>query len=471
MRGMEILCVMLMAAITASSASSSTVTDFSQLDKAIQEELKTTNTPGCAVAIVSGDKIVYAKGFGVANLETDQPVKPETLFMIGSTTKMFTAYTLLSVAENGKLDINKPIGNYIKGLSPKLSGVTASELLSMTAGLKDISSVPQDGKWDYQSGLEKYVRSLNDSMLFTEPGEIFSYSNPGFSTAGYLTEIVSGKPYADAVKERVLGPLGMNNSTFHLEEAVTYPMSVGHDDFTGKIRVQRPYDEVTPMWPGGFLISNIYDMAKFAAALMNNGTLSGEQILSPSIIKEMSSPHARIFSAVTNGSYGYGTELINYYGIDTVGHAGNAMGFTSVFMTMPERKLALIILNNGAVRDMPNLTRKAFELMMVPLKPDVVKTLEMNESEMEQYVGNYSQDTGSVYSIKARDGKLLFSQGGVLLPGQQPFEYSVVKLARGQFGIMFPGYPDPWPIGLIKGKDGKVKYLHRGERAYVRMAS
>lgn len=121
MRAIEPLCIALMVVLIAPSAvaasnltNASNVTDFSSLDKTIQEELNVASTPGCAVAIVSGDKIVYAKGFGVANVETGQPVTPETLFMIGSTTKPFTAYTLLSMAEEGKVDINKPVGYYKK---------------------------------------------------------------------------------------------------------------------------------------------------------------------------------------------------------------------------------------------------------------------------------------------------------------------------------------------------------------------
>ncbi|HWQ48500.1 MAG TPA: serine hydrolase domain-containing protein [Methanosarcina sp.] len=121
MRAINILCIALMAFVIAPSAvgasnltNASNVIDFSSLDKTIQEELNVTNTPGCAVAIASGDKIVYAKGFGVANVETGQPVTPETLFMIGSTTKPFTAYTLLSTVEEGKVNINKPVGLGLK---------------------------------------------------------------------------------------------------------------------------------------------------------------------------------------------------------------------------------------------------------------------------------------------------------------------------------------------------------------------
>lgn len=468
MEGRLICGTIIIVLATTIACNASNGIDFKPLDKAVVDELNSTNTPGCAVAVVSGDKIIYAKSFGVANLETGQPLKPDALFNIGSTTKMFTAYTLLSLAEDGKLDINKPIGNYIKGLSPRLSNVTASQLLSHTSGLEDLSSLPEED-WDYQSGLGRYVHSVNDSMLFTEPGDVFSYSNPGFDIAGYLIEVVSGKPYADAVEERVLKPLGMNNSTFHLEYAITYPcqMSMGHESFiTGKMEVMRPYDEVANQWPAGFLISNIYDMAKFTIAMMNNGSLHGKQILSPTIIKEMTAPHARQYEGNANMSYGYGMD-INTFDCRDVGHMGNAMGFSSICTMVPERKIAVTLLDNVVGNNMLTSARTALGLMM-PLKPEgQLVPLPMNQSEMAEYVGNYTTGAGTVHRIRVVNGNLSWSQGGKLLPDQHPMELPLLKLSNnGEFGIKYTGFMAP--VQFARGKDGKVKYFHIHTRAFLK---
>jgi CubicO group peptidase (beta-lactamase class C family) len=473
MSGMELLCSILMAVMIAPSAfAASNVTDFSALDKAIQEELNVTNTPGCAVAIVSDNKIVYAKGFGLANVETGQPVTPETLFLIGSTTKALTAYTLLSLAEEGKVDIKKPVGNYIKCLSPRLSSLTAGQLLSHTAGLKDISEPGKAMKecFDVESGLGGYIRNLNDSSFFTYPGEVFSYSNTGFSLAGYLVQIVGGKPFPDAVDEMVLKPLGMNNSTFHLEMAVTHSMSMGHigDASTG-MKVMRPFEYCVPLWPAGYLFSDVLDMARFAAAIMNNGTLGGRQILSPSIIKEMSAPHSRLYSVYPDGSYGYGLMMHNNRGVDVVEHEGNDEGFFCVFKMVPEYKFALIILNNGGITNMPNSTKKAFELML-PLRPEVAqRPLEINESEMARYAGNYSgedQDvwhTENITSVIIKDGKLLLKVKDLEVP--------LEKVGEDQFIATIPGMPEPTYIGFVPGKDGRIKYIHNSLRAFPKMGS
>ena len=203
-------------------------------------ELEETKTPGAIVAIVQGDTIVYQKGFGVSNMETAQPVAPEMLFRIGSMTKMYTAAALVSLAEEGKIDLNAPIGKYLEGLPPRLASVTAHQLMSHTAGLADGANL--FGKHD-ESALVEEVRGYKDSMFFTDPGAVFSYANPGFVIAGYLVERLSGESYSKAVQKRVLDPLKMAPSTFQPTVAMTYPFSVGHVGEAGKAaRVLRPME-------------------------------------------------------------------------------------------------------------------------------------------------------------------------------------------------------------------------------------
>jgi CubicO group peptidase (beta-lactamase class C family) len=166
--------------------------DFSQLEKVALEELKQTNTPGAAVAVVSGDRLVFAKGFGTANIETGAPITPDMLFRVGSITKMFTAAVLVTLAEDKQINLDEPIGKYVKELNPKLSVVTAHQLMSHTAGMTDES--PSDYGSHDDSALAAYVRSLKEDHFFTEPGRIFSYSNPGFDVAGFLIEEFGGRP-------------------------------------------------------------------------------------------------------------------------------------------------------------------------------------------------------------------------------------------------------------------------------------
>ncbi|MBO0800461.1 MAG: beta-lactamase family protein, partial [Blastocatellia bacterium] len=141
--------------------------DFGELEKVALAEMAETNTPGAAVGIVSGDRLFFARGFGVSSVETGAPVTPDMLFRLGSTTKMFTAAALVTLAEEGKLELDEPIGKHAKGLSPKIAGLTAHQLLSHTAGLKDDAQMY--GRHDDEA-LADTAQSLKDDFLFAPPG-------------------------------------------------------------------------------------------------------------------------------------------------------------------------------------------------------------------------------------------------------------------------------------------------------------
>jgi CubicO group peptidase (beta-lactamase class C family) len=150
---------------------------------------------------------------------------------------MFTAAALVTLAEQGKIKLDAPIGNYVKGLFPKLSALTAHQLLTHTAGLRDEGNEPI-GLHD-DSALASYVLSWKDNYFFTDPGKIYSYSNPGFRLAGFVVQEISGKPYADVMEEIIFKPLGMDRTTLRPTLAMTYPFSQGHDG-ADKTAVVRP---------------------------------------------------------------------------------------------------------------------------------------------------------------------------------------------------------------------------------------
>ena len=302
--------------------------DLTELERVALAELQELRTPGAAVAVVSGDRLVFAKGFGVSNIETGAPVTPDTLFRIGSITKIFTAAVLVSLAEEGQIKLDEPIGVYVKGLNHKLSRVTAHQLMSHAAGMTDES--PSDYGSHDDSALAPYVRSLKEDHFFTEPGEIFSYSNPGFGVAGFVIEEVGGRFYADQMSERLFSPLRMNRTTFRPTLAMTYPLSQGHDA-SGKAKptVVRPFVDNVAGWPDGFMFSSVTDLARFAIAFMNGGRIDGKQVLTPAVITKLSMPYADLHSpfGFGHGKYGYALFVHDYRGARVVWHAGLIPGF------------------------------------------------------------------------------------------------------------------------------------------------
>jgi CubicO group peptidase (beta-lactamase class C family) len=435
-------------------------TDFAPLEKAALDELRESNTPGAALAVVSGDHIVYVKGLGVSNVETGTPVAPEMLFRSGSVGKMFTAALLTSLAEEGKINLDEPIGKYVRGLSPKLSQVTSHQLLSGTAGL--IDGEPLYGPQD-ESALAKTVRSWKDDIFFLEPGKLYSYSNLGYIIAGLLAQEIGGKRYAELMSERIFAPLGMKSTTFRPTMAMTRPLSQGHDsNSNSKPVVHRPFEESTASWPAGFMYSNVYDLARFAIAFMNGGKIDGRQVLSPAVITMMSTPHADILGENPSGwprnaKYGYGLILQGYRGVRMVWHGGSIGGFGAMLVMVPQQRFAVIILANKTGRWMFETAEKAMEVML-PLDAEAEAfpkpSLPMSAAEKANYVGKYMRpgtERPETADIFLKDNKVYLRAYG--------FEQAVTKVSADSFSVTVPGLRGPWIFKLLSGATGKAEYL------------
>src|SRR5258708_4260141 len=250
--------------------------DSATVERVALEELASTKTPGAAGAVVSGTTIVFSHGYGIASVDTSEPVLPEMLFRLGSTTKMFTAAAVTGLVVEGKIDLDAPVSRYIAGLDETIGKLTANQLLSHTSGLRD--EAPMFGSHD-ETALGNGIHAWKADFLFAPPGRIYSYSNPGFWLAGYLAETVSGKPYADVIADRLFGPLGMKRSTLRPTMAMTWPLAQGHEVQNGKLEVTRPAADNASGWPAGSIFSSALDLSRFVIAFMNDGQLDGKEVL------------------------------------------------------------------------------------------------------------------------------------------------------------------------------------------------
>lgn len=435
--------------------------DFSQLEKVALEELKETNTPGATIAIVSGDRVIYTRAFGISSVETGAPMTPEMLFRIGSTTKMFTAAALVTLAEQGKLKLDDAIGKHVDGLNPKIVGLTAHQLLTHTAGI--IDEAPMYGDHD-DSAMGRTIRSWKEDQLFTEPGKIISYSNPGYWLAGFVVESISKKPFADQLSESIFKPLGMTSTTFRPTVAMTYPLAQGHNA-AGKSTptVVRPFADNAASWPAGSMFTNVRDLSRFIIAFMNGGKLESKQVLSPHVIAKLSTPQVSIPSD-PNAKYGYGLMISNYRSVRVVEHGGSRSGYGSVIKMAPDHRFAVIVLGNRSGVALNKTAEKAMELML-PLKPKEAQEprqeLPMTAAEMTTYAGNYGQREVNV-EIFVKDGKLFLKQG--------PNELPISKTGEKRFSAAPPGNSRPMEFTLVPGADGKAEYFHAGLRAARRIS-
>ncbi len=449
------LCLFLgAAAAPARRAALTNQPDFSALEKVVLEEIKEKNAPGAAVAVISGDRVVFSKGFGISNAETGATVTTDMLFRLGSTTKMFTAAALVALAEEGKIDLNAPIGRYTKGLHPRLAQLTAHQLLTHTAGISD--EAPMYGLHD-DSALANEARSWKEDRLFTEPGQVLSYSNPGYWLAGFVTEEVSRKPYADQLNESLFKPLGMNRTTLRPTMAMTYPLAQGHNITNGKPVVVRPMADNSASWPAGSIFSSVADLSRFVTAFVNGGKLDGKQVLAASLIAKLSAPHVKLPGS--DAHYGYGLMIREQRGVRIIQHGGARSGYGSIIAMSPEHRFGVIALGNRSGVSLNRTVEKAMELLL-PLAPEVrepAKDIPMSEAEMARYVGVYVQQPQR-FELFIKDGKLYGKQGNT--------EGAVKKIGEWRFSIAMSGGSQEF--ALVAGANGRAEYLSIGLRAAKR---
>ena len=423
--------------------------DFSELDKLVPEELKQKNTPGAVIVVISGDQVVYQKAFGVANVETNAPMQTEMLFRLGSTTKMFTAAALVSLAEKDKIKLNDPIGTKVKGLDPKIAAVTPHHLLSNSAGIRDFAAPVMSND---DASLGNMLRAWKDDVFFAEQGEIYSYSSAGFWLSGFVIEDLYGKPYADAMDELIFKPVGMERTTFRPFLAITYPFATGHALDAGKPVIIRPMFNNTAMWPAGSIFSNAKDLSRWVIALLNDGRVEGKHLLSTSLVNQLKGHHVAV-PGDADSYYGYGLTIFKFKDLEFVAHGGFSRGYGSMIQMVPSKKFAVIVLTNKSGETMRRTLNKATEIGL-GLKDDGQQPTEtvaaLTNAEMNEYVGTYSH-APQTWEVSIKEGKLYMKFDGK--------EYPMTKSGDKKFTF---GAQNENEIAFAPGKSGKIDFIFTG---------
>ena len=422
--------------------------DIPKLELSANQELEATKTPGAAIGVVSEGRLIYAHGFGTSNLETGAPVTSATLFRLGSTTKMMTAAAVATFAAEGRLQFDDAVGKYVSGLDPAIAALTVNQILSHTSGLKDAAVM--NGRHD-DASLGEEIRAWKSDWLFTKPGAIYSYSNPGYWLAGFVAESIAGKPYAEVMLERVFSPLGMTSTTLRPTMAMTRELSQGHDMVDKKLAVLRPAPDNAANWPAGSVFSNLTDLARLVTVMMDDG----KPALSPKVVKALTTPHADIPGS--QSKYGYGLDLEDRGGFQVWTHGGSRAGYGSFIAMMPSLHAGLIVLCNRTGENLPKTRAMIMAMLGEPLRGGVpIEETAIPATEFGRYLGSYRNGDATV-QIVTRAGKLFFRQA---------------ELKKTSDGFLVMKTPDGRTTGRVFpvfGPDGKIEYLHQGGRSSVRV--
>jgi CubicO group peptidase (beta-lactamase class C family) len=326
---------------------------FDRIDRYVRAEMTGSRIPGAAVAVVEGDRIVYARGFGDDGRGT--AITPQTPFWIGSNTKSFTALATMQLVEAGRVDLDAPVRRYLPDFrtadADASARITVRHLLNQTSGFSRADGIAPVLEERRQS-LEAAVADLRPVRLNRPVGDSFEYSNVNFVVLGLLVQSVSGQPWAASIREHVFAPLGMSHSFTTPDEARAHGLTVVHRYWFG-LPVETEVAYLPGVAPTGWLYSSAEDMARYLSVYLRGGTLGGARVLSADGIRQMLAPATAPATRPLMGhafTFRYGAGwFVGPFGVaaDARWHLGNLPPFTAWMVLLPETDQAVVVLINA----------------------------------------------------------------------------------------------------------------------------
>jgi len=352
-----IFLIVLITTTTAFAAADTSEKLREKLDQVIRQYQKVHQVPGIAVGVLKDNKIIYAKGFGVRNLETKKPVTTRSLFHMASVSKPFVATAIMQLVEKGKVKLEGKLVDYLpyfKIDDKRYKVITIEQMLRHVSGIPDV----EDYEWDnpqYDDGAaERYIRSLKKEKLIAAPGEKFSYSNMAFDILADVIARRSGMTFEAYMKENIFKPLEMKNSTFYKpdvpEELATSPHVIS-DRVNNIISVSKIYPYNRSHAPSSTLHSNVMDMMNWAIVNLNKGAFKNNRILQPATHELMWKPQTET-NWETYRPYkqvGLSWFISKYKGHQTINHGGGDVGYRTFFLLLPEQSTAIVTMGNSSI--------------------------------------------------------------------------------------------------------------------------
>jgi CubicO group peptidase (beta-lactamase class C family) len=325
---------------------------LASIERFIGERLATWEVPGCAVAAVKDGEVVLASGWGTRDVAADLPVTRDTLFAIGSVTKAFTAATVGALVDDGLLGWDSLVRDYLPGLrlaDPVVSDrVTVADLLSHRSGMArhDLAWLAHP-EWSRA----EVVRRLRFLPLGADLRQEFRYCNLGYALVGHLVDVLSGIPWEEFLRARMLTPLGMHRSNLTVDDMHADPDSATGYERREDVMVPVLTRESTAAAPAGAINSSAADMARWLLAQAGGGSVDGTQVMSPGTVARQYTPHMlvpenRTFPESTRYAYGFGWMLGQYRGHRIAEHGGGVEGFVCDCAVLPDDRVGVAVLTN-----------------------------------------------------------------------------------------------------------------------------
>jgi CubicO group peptidase (beta-lactamase class C family) len=415
-----------------------------ELDAFVKQAVKEYGVPGCSVAVVKDDKVVLVRGYGVRQHGREEPVDENTLFMIASNTKPFTAAVLATLVDEGKLGWDDHVIDHLPEFvlpDPYPTRETnIRDLLAHRTGLPPFAGDNLERLGFDRPELLRRIRFLKSNRSFREKA---GYSNPGYLAAGMVAARVGGASWEDLVKVRLFGPMGMTHSGVSVKDREqSNNVAEAHFAKPDGVPYVVPWNDHDPMGPAGSITSTASDMAKWVRMQLNDGRLDGKQVISAKSIQEMHTPamvETPTFAELapidqhSGFSYGLGWGIYHYQGSEIVEKGGAQAGMRSVVTLVPSKKAGIVVLANMNLTVLPEAIRAKFlEMVVAPAGRDlqveirqaqaaIKKTFSISPPAnskggppsvpLERYAGVYTNDLCGPMTIRFANGGLHWEAG------------------------------------------------------------
>lgn len=385
----------------------------SRIDSFVEPLLRAAGTPGGAVAVTDRQGLLHVATYGLADPWAQVPVKPDTLFEIGSISKSFTAVALLQQCEEGILDLHEPVERYLPWwhVPSRHEPITLHHLMSHTAGI--ITGTEFSAEAQYE------VWALRETEATAPPGTYFHYSNVGYKALGLILEELLGKSYPQLIEERILAPLGMDATHAAITHETRRWMAVGCAPFYD----DRPFHTSHPLAPAtwletatgdGSIAATASDLATYVRMLVNRGQGSAGRVLSEDSFCLMTQPVIACGESDRGEHYAYGLEVGRGQDRTLIGHDGGMVGYLSAILADLREGLGVAVLLNGpgepsdVAESVLRLASAASRGESLPQPPAVMDPCQVENASA--YDGTYRAGT-KTFSLAGQGGELVMDYG------------------------------------------------------------
>jgi CubicO group peptidase (beta-lactamase class C family) len=389
--GMLAVCVLMCAVgfATHSAATHPAVADDvdRKVDAFVQRELQRQRIPGVAVGVYRDGKLTRAQGYGLANVEWDATVTPDTIFQSGSVGKQFTATAMMMLVEEGKVGLDDPIKKYFPDAPETWNDIKVHNLLSHTSGLSEYETGPRTKvggpfyiRMDFTE--DELYKKIAEMPMDFKPGEDWSYRNTNYVMLGILIHRVTGKFYGDFLQERIFKPLGMSRTRIISEEEVIPRRSAGYRLVKGELKNQEWVSPTLNSTADGALYFTVEDLQKWDAALYT------EKLLKKASLDRMWTVEKLNNGQPNKANYGFAWEINNVNGHRVIEHGGAWQGFTTYIARYVDDRLTVVALTNldSGHSNPKKITSGVAAIYNPALKPMEQKPIEDKEPQITQMV-------------------------------------------------------------------------------------